>query len=891
MEDKRVALLISFMTYLFPPKMILLGSLMRIDIINKHTIFRNFVGDLFNKNYLKIFFIFLVFLIPPYNPIQVSAQNNIEIPKLSIQTQSYIFNQQEGSYLYRNAKVEWENISVEGTEIIYHPDTNKITAKGYVRVTEGNTIAVMDELEINIKRNSGIFKNTIVYDSLSKAYMTAKEVRRLGENHYIAINCTFTTCNPKSPVWEITGSEINYFSQNFSSSTNSSLKINGIPVFYFPYLAWPTVKRRQTGFLPPEYMIVRSSLRKWDLGYRIGIPYFWAIDPEHDLTFTYDWVERRGPGIRLDYQYAWIKGTRGQVKYQRFFERDPRDPENESGSLKPEEIDTTKLNPKRFKFNIDHNQMLDSQSRLIISGLVYSDSQFRKEYELSEVSSPNSAQEMSVNLNRQFSNGSISLAANQTRVFKELALLNRNIDNTHVQYLPAFSFQFSDTFWRTGKTAFTRSISGSLIRYYRLEGYNGEGITALPRLNFQFPILKNFNLDLTFGEQFSSYKVRDPNLPGSEDSYGFKIFEGKAEINTTFSKIFRMETGIFSRFKHLLKPRFLYDYVEDVEQTSDSDVPFGGGVSTRRLASIRLENILLSKRRFFERSVKLTSLSLDRMRRNFFDPIIIRKLELIQGKEYASEKLFFDRLERLFGESLNSQQKDAILSYSEKGVIPLNRNQARGQTFEGKSKTLATLDFVQHYDFLKKDHFFYPLGPDVKGNETEPGQPLLPLRTIFTFSPNAAFSINLFNRYHHQKKRVVEYSAAVNVGMSKHNKASVNFRNNEVEYQTPFGNNVASANTFGFSNNFETSDELAFGFSGIVNLDADNYTFRRRLSSSTLTLDYSPDCWNIRFALTEEVDKTTTSSGNEKEYIDRTLIAYINLGGISIPEQIFPDLD
>ena len=112
-----------------------------------------------------------------------------------------------------------------------------------------------------------------------------------------------------------------------------------------------------------------------------------------------------------------------------------------------------------------------------------------------------------------------------------------------------------------------------------------------------------------------------------------------------------------------------------------------------------------------------------------------------------------------------------------------------------------------------------------------------------------------------------------------------------VTHETPFGNDVEPANTFGFSNSFEANDELAFGFSGTVNLDADSYTFRRRLSSSALTLDYRPDCWNIRLALTENVDKTTTSSGKEKEYIDRTLYAYINLGGIDIPEQILPNLE
>ena len=77
--------------------------------------------------------------------------------------------------------------------------------------------------------------------------------------------------------------------------------------------------------------------------------------------------------------------------------------------------------------------------------MVYSDSQYSKEYELSDSTEPNSAQQMSVNINRQFSNGSGSLAANQTRIFKELALFNREMDNTHIQYyllliLPIFSF-------------------------------------------------------------------------------------------------------------------------------------------------------------------------------------------------------------------------------------------------------------------------------------------------------------------------------------------------------------------------------------------------------------------------------------------------------------------
>ena len=84
----------------------------------------------------------------------------------------------------------------------------------------------------------------------------------------------------------------------------------------------------------------------------------------------------------------------------------------------------------------------------------------------------------------------------------------------------------------------------------------------------------------------------------------------------------------------MVTPRIQYNYIEDVPQQSDSGVPFGGGVSSMRLATLRLENILLAKRRYFERSVKLTSLALDRMRRDQMDPALIRKLELIKEMSY-----------------------------------------------------------------------------------------------------------------------------------------------------------------------------------------------------------------------------------------------------------------
>ena len=88
------------------------------------------------------------------------------------------------------------------------------------------------------------------------------------------------------------------------------------------------------------------------------------------------------------------------------------------------------------------------------------------------------------------------------------------------------------------------------------------------------------------------------------------------------------------------------------------------------------------------------------------DPSLIRKLKLIKDREFASMQIFDRQLENLFGTELSARQKDIIIAYVEKGVVPLHNKQTRGQFREGKSSSVASLNFIQHYDNLKKIHIF-----------------------------------------------------------------------------------------------------------------------------------------------------------------------------------------
>ena len=575
----------------------------------------------------------------------------------------------------------------------------------------------------------------------------------------------------------------------------------------------------------------------------------------------------------------------GQLQYQKYFEREARDPKNESGSLSADSISESELNPERFKLVYNHNQRLDERSRMIVSNTNYSDGQYEKEYE--RIKNPSlTAHKFSASVNRQFEKGSTTLSVSKHEKFIEEALLNPQTDEeTTVQELPALNYQYGEVFWKSGQQSASINVSGNLIRYYREKGWNGIGATSIPRLKYYFPLTDYAKGSLGLGRRFSRYQVRNTTQAGSEDEYGFEINEAQAELNTTISRQFVRSSGIFTRLKHQIVPRLQYDFIEDVEQTSASDIPFGGVVSTRKLATLRIENTLLAKRRYLVKPAALTGRSLNRLKQSRFGPALVQRLEAIKDRVYPSEKDLIESIEELLGRKLPTKERDELLTYAERGVVLPGSRITQRPSREGPAWTLASLNFIQHYDLLKQDPDFVSKGPSPKGNETPPGKPLLPLRMEAKVQPGPQLSISYFNRYDHLKRRILEYSANVQVGVSAYNKAMVSFRENEETYEDPYGTEISAGKTFGFGQTVEFSDKLALGYSGTVDLDPQSSEFQRRLSSANVNLDYRPDCWGIRLNLNESRDKTFTSSGNEEEYVERSLLLTIKLGAADLPDQ------
>ncbi len=833
------------------------------------------------------------------------------ISELKIETQSYYLDDQ--TYIAENATLTWADITLEAGKVSFNLESRSLIASDFVRFTDSRIIAILDRLEFDLNTQQGIFYNVVLYDATTQAFLTAKEAHKTGKLQFVAKQCSITTCDPQNPVWEIEGAQVNYQGENFSSAQGVSLLIRGIPVFYFPYLFWPTVTKRQSGFLAPSYEVISSTEEKFNLGIKLQVPYFWSIAQDQNLTLMADFIERRGVGMGIQYEYALRNDLRGQWNFWAMRENYRRDPAQESGRLNADDIPDSELQHPRFKLQFNHSQNWGERTQLIFSSEIFSDSQFQREYEQVREPNPNYAQDLNLSLSHQFDQGNINFVIDRELVYEEVALLNRNFIETRVQRLPEISFHYSDNPFQI---PLTFEVDGVVTRFYRDKGVIGWREIFTPRLRFRFAPFAGVNIIVSQAKRLSYYQVNNPGSPvfyadrtialesreNREIFHGIDLFE--AEVNTTLSRVIVADDGIFSRFKHIIIPRLLFESTEDVNQDktmaliqptsrypSPAPVDFfdkEDSLAGKQLLTLRLDNLLLVKKHLLVREVTLTEHSI-KLLKNHLSESIFNRLQALVNEKFFSETAFLSQMRALLSNKLSTEQEELILSYLQEGVRSRRAATVRDTDQESESWVLSRLNIIQRINLLRRDKNFDPKGPKIEDQETMPGEPLLPLQIEWKLNPGPQFSVEFFLRYSHQAKRVVESKANLNVQVSPNNRAQIQFHNNESAYRSP--NNVFhdKTNTLSFGNIFEASDELSFGFSGKLNLNvSDKNALRRRLIEDSFFIDYHPKCYTISLVFKELAEQTVTSGGIRKEIVDPSIILRISLGEVlPLPRQSF----
>ena len=225
----------------------------------------------------------------------------------------------EVDYDYNNSRVSavgnvqmfYNGTSVEADKVIYDQKTKRLHAEGNIRMTDADgKITYANIMDLSDDYRDG-FVNSLRVDTADQTRMAATRADRTSGNYTVFENGVYTACAPcrddpkKPPLWQVKGMRIIHDQiDKMMYFENAQIEFFGVPMAYLPYFSTPdpTVKRK-TGFLMPAFNEAAGY------GYGVDIPFYWAIAPDYDATFTPRITSKQGVFMQAEFRERLLDGS------------------------------------------------------------------------------------------------------------------------------------------------------------------------------------------------------------------------------------------------------------------------------------------------------------------------------------------------------------------------------------------------------------------------------------------------------------------------------------------------------------------------------------------------------------------------------------------------------
>src|SRR3981081_1824836 len=225
----------------------------------------------------------------------------------------------EVDYDYNNSRVSavgnvqmfYNGTSVEADKVIYDQKTKRLHAEGNIRMTDAEgKITYANIMDLSDDYRDG-FVDSLRVDTADATRMAASRADRSSGNYTVFENGVYTACAPckddpkKPPLWQVKGARIIHDqTDKMLYFENAQLEFFGVPLASLPYFSTPdpTVKRK-TGFLMPGFSSATG------FGYGVETPFYWAIAPDYDATFSPRFTSRQGVLMQAEFRQPLLHGS------------------------------------------------------------------------------------------------------------------------------------------------------------------------------------------------------------------------------------------------------------------------------------------------------------------------------------------------------------------------------------------------------------------------------------------------------------------------------------------------------------------------------------------------------------------------------------------------------
>src|SRR5512134_3797486 len=210
-----------------------------------------------------------------------------------------------------NAEITRDDISIFGDLLRYNREFGRAEGDGGVRLRRGSDRFFGPRLYYNTLDDTGTFENPeYLLQGDRNARGSAERMEFLGRDRYRMTNATYTTCQPGQEDWRLEAKELELdFEQEDGEALHPRLRFFDTTIHASPWATFPLGDRRRSGILTPYY--AQTSSR----GFEVGVPYYWNIAPEYDLTLTPVYMVKRGAQLKNHGRYLARTFT-GDIKFE-----------------------------------------------------------------------------------------------------------------------------------------------------------------------------------------------------------------------------------------------------------------------------------------------------------------------------------------------------------------------------------------------------------------------------------------------------------------------------------------------------------------------------------------------------------------------------------------------
>ncbi len=233
------------------------------------------------------------------------AGEMIEVFAKSVSSNSEMF------YADEQVVILYDGAMIKSDHAQYDKNSSLLTLDGHVEMLgrEDNRVAT-DHLVIDTKSSDVQFKKLFL-TTQEDLWMDSDKATKENTD-YKLFNSRISSCDVANPDWTIEFSEAHYREdKQFITMEDAKLRFYDTTVFYFPYLAFPTLSKRTTGLLLPRFKV---SLNANSEGFLYEQPYFYAPEDNWDVEFNPQIRTHRGFGTHVTTRFVDSNHSEGYFR-------------------------------------------------------------------------------------------------------------------------------------------------------------------------------------------------------------------------------------------------------------------------------------------------------------------------------------------------------------------------------------------------------------------------------------------------------------------------------------------------------------------------------------------------------------------------------------------------